>query len=391
MFFTLNEIKSINEEKVNSLKEIGIAEDKHLEYKLTLPSEKYDDKKEFLADLSSFANADGGTILYGIKVKDGIPEDIPGLEIDNPDAEILRLENILRTSIEPRIIGVFFHPFKLSNEKYLIIAHIPRSFNSPHVVNFQGHWKFYSRNSAGKYPLDVSELKSIISLSATVKERISNFRLERISRIKNKEFPFPIVEGPKFIYHIIPLSSFASDIPIDLARFEHGQIRYDLFYNLPKIFNYDGILIHNYEKGYQADWYTKIFRNGAIEVLTSRLHDSETKLIVRNGFEIELIENIPKYLSVLNFFDLTTPLVVFYAVIDIEGYKIRLNEFEHMREWQNRPLNPNDLILPEVMLNDESLENLPFTLKPLFDPIWNAAGHPQSPNFNPKGEWKIKR
>ena len=78
-------------------------------------------------------------------------------------------------------------------------------------------------------------------------------------------------------------------------------------------------------------------------------------------------------------------------MIDIEGYKIRLNEFEHMREWQNRPLNPNDLILPEVMLNDESLENLPFTLKPLFDPIWNAAGHPQSPNFNPKGEWKIKR
>lgn len=40
-------------------------EDKHLEYKLTLPGGSNDDKKEFLADVSSFANADGGIILYG--------------------------------------------------------------------------------------------------------------------------------------------------------------------------------------------------------------------------------------------------------------------------------------------------------------------------------------
>ncbi|GAB4286642.1 MAG: hypothetical protein Kow0098_02100 [Ignavibacteriaceae bacterium] len=390
MIFTKTDIETITEDKLKSLKDNQVAEDKHLEYKLTLPGEKYDDKKEFLADLTSFANADGGTIFYGIKAKDGIPQDIQGLDIYNTDKEILRLENLLRTSVEPRIIGTHFYTLKLSNEKYLIAAYIPKSFNPPHVVNFQGHWKFYSRNSAGKYPLDVTELKSIISLSATVQERIRNFRIERISRIKNKEFPFPIVEGPKFIYHIIPISSFASNFSIDLARFEHSKIRYDLFYNLPKVFNYDGILIHNYEKEYQADRYTQIFRNGVIEVLTARLHNSERKLIGRNSFEIELIENIPKYLFVLNLFDLTTPLVVFYTVLDIEGYKIHLYEDEHMRQWQNRPLSPNDLILTEVILNDESLENLPLTLKPLFDPIWNAAGHPQSPNYNTKGEWTVK-
>ena len=76
MIFTEKEIENITEERINSFKDNQVAEDKHLEYKLILPSEKYDDKKEFLADVSSFANADGGVIFYGINAKDGILEDI---------------------------------------------------------------------------------------------------------------------------------------------------------------------------------------------------------------------------------------------------------------------------------------------------------------------------
>lgn len=65
-------------------------------------------------------------------------------------------------------------------------------------------------------------------------------------------------------------------------------------------------------------------------------------------------------------------------------------EYEHMREMNNRPFDVNDLLLPGVFIDDVALENLSLSLKPLFDPIWNAAGHPQSPNFNTKGEWTVK-
>jgi len=391
MLLSLNEIKNITEEKINSLKVNQVAEDKQLEYKLTLPGEKYDDKKEFLADASSFANADGGVIFYGIGAKGGVPEDISGLVIDNTDAEILRLENILRTSIEPRLIGVVLHPFKLLNGNYLIAAYIPKSFNPPHVVNFQGHWKFYSRNSAGKYPLEVSEIKSIISLSSTAHERIGNFRLERISRIKNRELPIPISDEPKFIYHLIPLSSFATDASIDLAKFERANFKYELFYNLPKIYNYEGILIHNQKEGYNTDFYVQIFRNGAIEVYVSYLHNVDKQIVPRNSFEIELIEQIPNYISVIKYFELTTPMVIFLTVLDIKNYKIEMYEFEHMRERQNQIFTQDKLLLPEVYIDDTAIANLPLALKPLFDPIWNAAGHPQSPNFNLKGEWSIRK
>ena len=392
MLFTKKEIEELTEERILSFKENEVAEDKHLEYKLTLPSNNYEEKKEFLADVSSFANSDGGTIIYGIREDKGIPSEITGMQIENPDAEILRLENVLRTSMEPRIVGVYLHPLKLSNERYLIIAHIPKSFNPPHVVNFQVHWKFYSRNSSWKYPLEVSELKSIITLSSTIRERIRNFRLERISLIKNRDLPIPISDGPKFIYHLIPLSSFAADTIIDLAKFQHSIIRYrDLFYDLPKVFNYEGILIHNHQEGFQADWYTQIFRNGAIEVFTGRLHNEDTKNISRNNFEIELIENIPKYLEVMELFELSTPIIIFYSVLDIKGYKIKLYESEDLVKSQDREITQTNLILPEVILNEDALKNLPFALKPLFDPIWNAAGRPQSPNFNTNCEWIIKK
>ncbi|OGU72547.1 MAG: hypothetical protein A2V93_10560 [Ignavibacteria bacterium RBG_16_34_14] len=389
MYITINDLNNLSENKIITLKENQIPEGKTIEYKESLPIESYESKKEFLADVTSFANTDGGNIIYGIKEENGIPIDICGIEIDNPDAEKLRLENIIRDCTEPRLPGIVIKSFILSNGKYAFIFYVPKSFNPPHVVKIGGHWRFYSRNSAGKYPLDVSELRSIITLSASTRERIKNFRIERISLIKNRDLQIPIPNGPKFIYHIIPLSSFATELPINLAKFEYGRIRYDLFYDFHKIFNYEGILIHNHQEGYTANWYTQIFRNGTMEIFNASLHNEENKILYRNGFEEELVEYLPKYISVLNFFELTLPVLVFYTVLDIKGYKIKLKEYENMREMQNRPFIKNDLILPEVLIDDEGLKNLPLTLKPLFDPIWNAAGHAQSPNYNSEGIWKI--
>ncbi len=334
MIFTLNEIKNITKEKVSSLKENQVAEDKHLEYKLRLPSEKYEDKKEFLADISSFANADGGVIFYGINAKDGIPDDITGLDIDNTDKEILRLENLLRTSIEPRIIGIFFHPFKLSNGRYLIIVYIPKSFNPPHVVNFQGHWRFYSRNSAGKYPLDVSELRSIISLSDTVYEKIRNFRIERISRIKNHDLHFTFSSGPKFVYHLIPLNSFSLNTSIDLKILEYSSVSKKLFSYFEMIYNYEGILIYNSIDKHKISWYSQIFRNGIIEVCGLLTNEPSKKEIDPNIFETEIISVLPNWFKVTELYDLSFPFLFFYSLIDIKDYQLQLGSHEMGRRMR---------------------------------------------------------
>ena len=93
-----------------------VAESRTLDYKEKLPGQSDGDKKEFLADITSFANASGGDIIFGVAEErdaqnrpTGIPKEITGLGMINVDAEKLRLEAIIREGIEPRLPGVQIH------------------------------------------------------------------------------------------------------------------------------------------------------------------------------------------------------------------------------------------------------------------------------------------
>ena len=45
----------------------SVCEDSHIEYKAELKFRSDDDKKELLADVSAFANAGGGNVIYGVE------------------------------------------------------------------------------------------------------------------------------------------------------------------------------------------------------------------------------------------------------------------------------------------------------------------------------------
>ena len=79
-----------------------VVESRPIEYKQALPGGAEADKKEFLGDVSAFATAVGGDLLYGVtEVREnnkptGVPESIDGLGAVNTDLEMRRLDNILR-------------------------------------------------------------------------------------------------------------------------------------------------------------------------------------------------------------------------------------------------------------------------------------------------------
>ena len=91
-------LESITEADLQSLVADKIPEGKTIEYKRSLPDSTYESKKEFLADISSLANAAGGHLIIGIEEDNGTPSDLCGLSNIDPDAEILRLENLIRDS-----------------------------------------------------------------------------------------------------------------------------------------------------------------------------------------------------------------------------------------------------------------------------------------------------
>ena len=85
----------LNEEDLKSLIDDQVSEGKFIEYKQALPGTSDSDKKEFLADISSFSNTTGGYIFFGISEENGFPREVLGLKGIDQDAQILRLENLL--------------------------------------------------------------------------------------------------------------------------------------------------------------------------------------------------------------------------------------------------------------------------------------------------------
>jgi hypothetical protein len=94
------------------------------------------DKREFLADIVSFANAAGGDILYGIDAKNGIPTSAFGTNAFDADATTLRLENMIRDGGSPRITGVQIRIVEGFRDGPILMLRIPKSWAAPHMVTF---------------------------------------------------------------------------------------------------------------------------------------------------------------------------------------------------------------------------------------------------------------
>ena len=139
-------LNTIGIEDIELLKLNSVQEWKQIDYKLNL----VDDSK-FLSSVCSFANCMGGDLVFGISEEKGIPTSCPGLLVPDFDAEVNRLENMIRDGIEPRITGMAFHRVATTEGRTIIVIRIPRSWSMPHRVKKTR--RFFSRHSAGKYDL----------------------------------------------------------------------------------------------------------------------------------------------------------------------------------------------------------------------------------------------
>ena len=95
-------IDAIDEATLQRLVDNQVAEGRDLEFKRELPGGGDEASREFLADVTAFANAQGGDIVYGLDEANGAATSLPGVEVDDPDAAILRLEGKLQTGVDPR-------------------------------------------------------------------------------------------------------------------------------------------------------------------------------------------------------------------------------------------------------------------------------------------------
>ena len=384
-------VDEITEQDLQHLIQDAVLEGKTLEYKQSLPTNSDADRKEFLADVSSFANASGGDLIYGITqdADTGKPLSLDGLSIDNIDQQVSRLDNMIRDGIEPRIPSFAIKQIHMSNSKAVLLIRIQKSWISPHRVSFQRHDRFYSRSSNGKYPLDVAELRLAFNLGETMTERIRNFKRDRISSIFANETPVPFVETAKTILHLAPAISFSPGRSYDIARIasDTGKLSPIGATGSSHRYNLDGFLIYSQENGISQS-YVQLFRNGIIEAVEGQLlkPDGKDLYIPSIAFERELIQSLYNYLSALKTLNVELPIFIFLTLLGVKGYRMGLS-----RKWWPRQgvhtIDRDIIEVPEVMVENYDVEP-PLVLKPCFDSVWNACGFERSLNYTATGDWK---
>ena len=94
-------LDKITEQNLRELIETGARESLYIDYKRKTYGGNEAARKEFLADICSFANAAGGDIVIGMAENAGVPSEITPFR-DNADQERLRLEGMARDGVEPR-------------------------------------------------------------------------------------------------------------------------------------------------------------------------------------------------------------------------------------------------------------------------------------------------
>ena len=383
-------IDAVSEEVLQELVEDKERENRSIEFKLSLPGNSYEERKEFLADFTSFANSDGGDLIYGVRAPHGIAEEVVGLSEDL-DAETNRLENLLRTGVQPRITGYALKVVQLKNQKRVLVIRIGRSWALPHRVTLSSHDKFYGRNSAGKYALDVPELRSLFSLSESTADRIRNFRAERVSSILAQRTPVSLIQGPRTVIHVIPFNAFGIGQSFDVC----GKYDHDFLPILPIAsssgysfrHNFDGIVTYAVSNNDgPSSSYLQLFRNGTIEAVDTsvlREYDGQIKM-VGQVWEGEMLKAVKRFFRVQSDLGVELPLIVMLGLLHVKGAKMHERFFPNDEAVHQEHLLASEALADSFNITPERL------LKPTFDSIWNAFGYPRSPSYDESGDWRAQ-
>jgi hypothetical protein len=360
-----------------------IAEGRTLEFKRELPGSTDSDKKEFLADVSSFANTVGGDLLFGVEESGGAATALVGLPGADIDAEQRRLDSMILAGIEPRI-PYSLRPVVTSSGANVLILRVGQSWEAPHRVVFKQHDRFYARSSAGKYALDTGELRLAFIRSANTEESIQRFRDERLVEIGASRVPAPLAEGGRLVLHLVPLQAIAGRTKYDMSSLRSAQ------QNLIPItasgwnnrITLHGVLSHS------SSGYVHLYRSGIVEAVdVALMAPRDGRLVLPSiAFEQRLLQAAKKYFEALQQLGVQPPIYCVVSMLGVKGATMGVDTFR-FSSHSLVPLAEQAVAISESVMVDYS-ESPADVLRAPFDAIWNAFGFEGSPNFNNSGAWR---
>ena len=373
-----------------------VREGPHLDFKRSIaPAWNEGAKHDFLADVTAFANAGGGDLVYGVD-EDGDAQAVAIVPqvVASIDQEIRRLQDFLLNLVEPRIPGIQIHAVPVTEEGvagHVFVVRAPQSWVGPHRVKTNQH--FFIRDGLRKRQLDVPEIRQLFLRSESQTQRLRDFRTERIGRIMSGEAPQRLVDGPVLVVHLIPTQAALGLVQID-------PVLYATQRSLPAIgaagglarLNMDGaLMVRNTTPQRETHGYSQFFRNGFFEATYVLAHRQELgrALLPSTSYEEYMIRLLKAFRAELRHLEIDEECAVMLSLTRANEVKLGVRDDWGFAEEHQTLFDRSTVILPDVVANADLAPEL--ALKPVFDLVWQAAGFNGSRNYNAAGEWAPQR
>jgi hypothetical protein len=388
----------ITADHILSLVTDKISERKVLEYKQDLTIGGVDEKAEFLADVSSFANASGGDIIYGIsderdasKKSTGLPDAITPLAIGSPATVCGQIEQLIESGIQPRIPLVHIKHFDIPNHGLVIVVRVGKSWIAPHMVSYANRTRFFSRNSStGKVQLDVQQIGAAFAQQRGLGERIRSWKTGRISKALAGEGPVRLEGRPTVLFHFISAAVLTDEQSLPRA-FETNRFvgAHPLMSLSTEYFRYnaDGLVMSSKRTTNGGQSYLQIFREDHLEYGDSYSLDSDKSGHVASGSLEEKIRlTFERALPFLEFLNVAEPIFVTLTLIGVKGLVMWLPHSAETWTSKSEPFDRDIIICPDMLIqNLNEGPPYPSTLLPIIDAVWQGAGRERTPY-----DWQIR-
>jgi hypothetical protein len=381
---------------VAALVENRTPESRTLEYKRELPGGTDEAKKEFLADVTAFANTAGGLLLYGVEEdpeERGVPRAIVGVGEANVDAVKQRLTSLLHDGVIPSLAEqVTLHDFVVPPTPTPVIAvAVPRSLVAPHRVVTGRANCFWRRSDAGKYEPDVPELRRMFVNAQSLFEEADAFRRERLRRIAAREIREDVAAASQLFVHVLPLGRLDElrDLPAVADRL-NGAAPLLRVSGWSDGYNADGYWTYN--RSYLAggasvlNAYSQWFRFGGVELFTSDLttppspHDADGPRAFNGRLYVHALRNVlPGVLAAMaGPLAVDPPYVVSLSIRGLRGAAMfRYSHAIHPYDGVPR-IDRDELTLPGILVEEANADPSEF-LRPALDVLWQAFGESRIP------------
>jgi Putative DNA-binding domain len=368
---------------LQALCENRVLEGRFLDFKAGAIGVQDREKREFLADVSAFANASGGDLILGVRTKDGAADEVCGIDLTDPDKEKQRLVSIVRDGLEPRVVGMDIAWLRIEGTRGVMVVRIPRSWSAPHRVTFLRDMNFFIRNPAGRHPMSVDELRFHFLAGQELAERIRAFRDSRVAAIQRQDLPFTLVNGPIVALHVVPLSAVAD--PMDLRfRYEDPDRMEPL---RPGSSNWVHTLegFATYTMPQPSLSYSLVSRNGSVEGVGPLESGQGANVFSLHAFERLVCNGWTGFLKFAGHRGIQPPFYVFATLIGVSGRKPTDDPVEG---GESTVAKKGVVLLPETVVGLETSAARPEQIfRRLFDVAANAFGLSGSPRYRADGTY----